>query len=109
MFGHEDMLDYLSDYRTQDKMRGVHYYPKGALCWFETNQYGEPTGSVYMVRQIPDMKLLDVPRKERGYRQLLQKQKKKLTIKELLTKERADTEVITVVKPKLHKYKEGEK
>ena len=109
MFGHEDMLDYLSDYRTQDKMHGVHYYPKGALCWFETNQYGDPTGSVYVIRQVPDMKLLDLPRKKRGYRQLLEKQKKKLSVKELLTRERSDTETMTVVKPKLHKYKEGEK
>ena len=109
MFGHDDMLDYLSDYRTQDKMRGVHYHPKGALCWFETNQYGDPTGSLYIARMIPDMKLLELPRKERGYQQLLKKYNKKPTTKELLTREKPDTEEIAVVKPILHKMTKGEK
>jgi len=99
IYGHNDMLDYLSDYRTQDKMHGVHYYPSGALCWFETNQYGDPTGSVYYVKKVPDMKLLDVPRKKRGYKRLLQQQKKIHSIKDNLTKENVDTEQWPVVKP----------
>lgn len=103
IYGHDDMLDYLSDYRTQDKMRGVHYYPKGALCWFECNRYGDPTGSVYVARRIPDMKLLDLPLKQRGYRRLLKQQNKKINIKELLIRERSDTETRDVVKPKLPK------
>ena len=109
MYGHDDMIDYLSDYRTQDKMRGVHYYPKGALCWFETNQYGDPTGSVYLVRFIPDLKLLEKPSKQRGFRQLLKKQERKISIKELFSKPRVDTEIKAVVKPILHKWKKGEK
>ena len=92
MYGHDDLLDYLSDFRTQDKMGGVHYYPSGALCWFETNQYGDPTGAVYYVRKIPDMELLDIPRRQRGFRKLLQQQNKKLSVKEKFVKERADTE-----------------
>ena len=103
------MLEYLSDYRTQDRLRGVHYYPKGALCWFETNQYGDPLGSVYLIKFVPDMELLSKPFNERGYRQLLKKQKTKLSLKELFSREQKDMEVMTVVKPKLHKYKEGEK
>lgn len=103
------MIDYLSDYRTQDKMRGIHYYPKGLLCWFETNQYGDPTGSVYVVKSIPDMKFLELPRRQRGFQRLLKNQKEKITIKELFTKESVDTDSIAVVKPKLHKYTKGEK
>lgn len=109
MYGHDDMLDYLSDYRTQDKMRGVHYYPKGALCWFETNQYGDPTGSLYIARRIPDMQFLSLPKKERGYQQLLKKYNRTLSTKELFTKEPPDTETIAVVKPILHKYTKGER
>ena len=109
IFGHDDMLDYLSDYRTQDKMRGVHYYPKGALCWFECNQYGDPIGTVYIARKIPDLKFLALPKKQRGYQQLLKKYKRKLSIKELLTREAKDTDTIAVVKPILHKYMKGEK
>ena len=109
LYGHQDMLDYLSLYRTQDRMNGVHYYPKGALCWFESNQYGDPLGSIYLVKFIPDLKLLDIPRDERGYQQLLKTQKIKLSLKELFAREQKDTETITVVKPKLHKYMKGEK
>lgn len=93
------MLDYLSDYRTQDKMRGVHYYPSGALCWFECNQYGDPTGSVYYARKIPDMKLLDIPRRKRGYKRLLAQQNRKITYKEKWIKEQNDYEQITDKKP----------
>ena len=109
MYGHQDMIDYLSDYRTQDKMRGVHYYPKGMLCWFETNQYGDPLGSVYIIKNVPDMELLELPRRQRGYRQLLKNQNKEISLKELFARDRFDTEKIAVVKPKLHKYKEGER
>ena len=84
------MLDYLSDYRTQDKLRGVHYYPSGALCWFECNQYGDPTGSVYYARRIPDMNLLNMPKKERGYQKLIAQQKKKLKLNEVFAKEKSD-------------------
>lgn len=93
------MLDYLSDYRTQDKMHGVHYYPSGALCWFETNQYGDPTGSVYYARKVPDMKLLEIPRRRRGFAGLLNKQKKKLSLNEKWAKEKAD--MLTIVSCKL--------
>ena len=105
IYGHDDMLDYLSDYRTQDKLRGVHYYPKGALCWFETNQYGDPTGSVYLARMIPDIKQWNIPKRQRGYRRLLKQQNKKHNLREKLTKERADTESIAVVKPILSQKK----
>ena len=109
MHGHEDMINYFSDYRTQDKMHGIHYYPKGALCWFETNQYGDPIGSVYLIKLIPDMKLLETPKNERGYRRLIKDKIKKEQLKTLFSGEKTDTETLTVVKPKLHKYMKGEK
>lgn len=105
IYGHEDMLDYLSDYRTQDKLKGVHYYPKGALCWFETNQYGDPTGSVYFARRVPDMKYLEIPRRQRGYKRLLQQQNKRKNYKEILSRERNDIEIIDTVKPRLRQYR----
>ena len=84
------MLEYLSDYRTQDKMRGVHYYPSGALCWFETNQYGDPIGSVYYAKKIPDLKLLEIPRRKRGFKKL--QMAKVYSVKDNLIKENIDTE-----------------
>jgi hypothetical protein len=108
IYGHDDMLDYLSDYRTQDKMHGLHYYPKGLLCWFEADKYGDPLGSVYIARRIPDMNLIFLPKSQKGYRRLLKQRSKRLTLKEILTKENADSETIAVVKPKLHKWQKGE-
>ena len=100
IYGHDDMLDYLSDYRTQDKMRGVHYYPSGALCWFETNQYGDPLGPVYYARKIPDMKLLEIPRRQRENKKLKLEQKKVISLKEKLVKQNADMELRPTVKPR---------
>ena len=102
IYGHEDLLDYLSDYRTQDKFKGKHYYPYGALCWFETNRYGDPIGKVYYAKKIPDMKYLDIPRRQRGFRRMLNRQKQKKKINELLAKEKPDTEQWTYAKPKLN-------
>ena len=108
IYGHDDMLDYFSDFRTQDKAHGVHYYPKGALCWFETNQYGDPTGSVYFVRKIPDIKMLELPMNERGFRRLKAQQCKEKTLNGILSKENIDTGTLETIKPKLHKWREGE-
>lgn len=101
MFGHEDMLDYLSTYRTQDKFHGPHYYPKGALCWFETNQYGDPNGTIYYVRKIPDIKMFAIPQRQRGFKRFMKQQKKKLNYNELLARELPDTEQWTYDKKHL--------
>jgi hypothetical protein len=103
------MIDYLSDYRTQDKLKGKHYYPKGALCWFSCDQYGDFTGSVYVIKLIPDMKLLDLSKNLRGYRQLMNRMGKVPRLNEILSKDNPDTDSLIVVKPKLHKYSKGEK
>lgn len=92
IYGHEDMLDYLSDYRTQDKFKGKHYYPSGALCWFECNRFGDPTGSVYYVRKVPDMKLLENIWRKCNYKRLLQRQNRKYKLNELFARESVDTE-----------------
>ena len=88
-------------------MKGVHYYPSGALCWFETNQYGDPTGSVYYARKIPDMKLLEIPRRQRGYRRLLAQQNRSYNLLEKFTKEQPDTEEWPTVKPRFDIQKKG--
>lgn len=90
MVGHEDMINYLSLYRTQDTFKGKHYYPSGALCWFECNQYGDPLGPVYYIKRIPDLKMLEQSRYDRGYKKLIKEKQKKLTLKEVLSKECLD-------------------
>lgn len=51
--GHDELLDFMSVYQTQDHFKGVHYHPVGALCWYSCNQYGDPTGEVVYARKIP--------------------------------------------------------
>ena len=51
-YGHEALLDFLSVYQTQDKFGGVHYHPKGALCWFSCNKYGDPLGQEIYARNV---------------------------------------------------------
>ena len=102
MYGHDDMINYLSDYRTQDRFKGKHYYPSGALCWFETNQHGDPTGSVYYIKKVPDMELLEKPRRQRGFKKLIEDNRKEFTLKEKLTRAQQDMEIREFVKPKMH-------
>ena len=61
--GHDDMIAFLSHYRTRDHMhdsrRYSHeatkkYYPKGFLCWFECNQFGDQIGEAIIVKRVPD-------------------------------------------------------
>ena len=108
MYGHDDLLDYFSDFRTQDKMHGTHYYPRGALCWFETDQYGDLLGSVYFARRIPVMEMLELPMTQRGLRQLKRLRLDGKTLKEIWTKQNKDTEILPTIKPKAHKWQKGE-
>jgi len=56
--GHEDLLNFLSVYQTQDHFKGKHYHPEGALCWYSCNQYGEPLGGIIFVRKVPVKELM---------------------------------------------------
>lgn len=97
IYGHEDMIDYLSIYRTQDKFKGEKFYVKGALCWFETDQYGDPIGSVYFIKRIPDQEILKT-RYKRNLKTFTDKLEKKPTLKENWIRRRADTELWTYEK-----------
>ena len=101
MDGHEDMLDYLADYCTQDKMYGRHYYPVGALCWFETNAYGEPTGSVYYIRKNPVYLLRDRHNSQTAFKRLKAFRNRTYEANEILARSGPGYEVIPTVKPKL--------
>ena len=102
IFGHEDLLDYLSSYLTQDKMHGKHYFPKGALCWFETNQYGEPNGTVYYARKIPVTKIVTNIYGLNNLAKLRKARSKKLKLNELFARENVDTEQWFTKKPRFN-------
>lgn len=65
--GNDIMIDFLCSYRTRDHMHGdknysheetKKYYPKGALCWFECDVYGNPTGKAIYIKKVPVDKLI---------------------------------------------------
>lgn len=56
--GHDDLLNFLSVYQTQDYFKGPHYHPEGVLCWYACNKYGEPSGEVIFARKVPVKELM---------------------------------------------------
>ena len=101
MYGNEDMIDYMSTYRTQDKMRGKHYVPRGALFWFSCNQYGDFTGSCWFIKTVPDMDLMLTSYFGTGYRK--RKQKEKKTVPQIFTDDiTLETNKFSHIKPKLY-------
>lgn len=101
MTGHEDLIKFMSSYQTQDKKNGKHYHPYGYLCWYEANNYGEPTGVAHVIKKVPEyVWIFDFANK--GYQQMKRDKAKEKTIPEVLTAEPRMTLLDTVVKPKLH-------
>ena len=99
--GHEDMINFMSSYQCQDK-KGKHYHPKGMLCWFECNSYGEPTGIVQPIKKVPEyVWIFDF--KNKGYQRLKREQKRIPPLKEVLTRDKTVTSLDnTNTKAKLH-------
>jgi len=84
MAGHEDMIDYLSTYRIQYGFKKKIRLFKGAMFWFTCNQYGDFTGSCYFVKTVPDQELLQKSFWGTGYRKIIRKEKKTLSLLERL-------------------------
>ena len=80
--GHDDLLNFLSVYQTQDGYKQTHYHPEGALCWFTANRYGEPLGSVIYARKVPIKKLMWDFKAKRQFR--MRKLDQKASLKEAL-------------------------
>lgn len=62
-YGHEEMIDFLSAYRTRDKMyhpgtrktkKTRKYYPEGALFWFPCDLEGVQKGPALFIKRVPD-------------------------------------------------------
>lgn len=52
--GHEEMIEFMSSYQVMHPKTKKHYHPKGALCWYSCNQYGDPTGEVVFIKKVPE-------------------------------------------------------
>ena len=97
--GHDDLLNFLSVYQTQDHFKGTHYHPEGALCWYSCNQYGEPTGEVVFAREVPIKNLMWSFSFKRKFR--MKDFDKHVEFKDLFSREPGYEDYKTV-KPKLY-------
>ena len=108
--GHEDLLNFLSVYQTQDRFKGPHYHPEGALCWYSCNQYGEPLGGVIFARKVPVKELMWSFELKKKFR--MNAFNKTVEFKELFSREKGYEDYKTT-KPKLYqpvrKTKKGRK
>ena len=91
--GHEDMIAFLSNFRTRDHMHGARrwkhertkkYYPEGALFWFECDVYGRQNGPAYYIKHVPDPSA----DRDEAFRNLLQERERIPDVKELLLREK---------------------
>ena len=106
--GHEDMIDFLSSYRTRDHMHGdkhydhdetKKYYPVGAMFWFSCNEYGEPGNYAVFITTVPVDRSVKV---DSGFERLKVAQQRKLPLKEQWTGEPKHIEdEYSDVKPRL--------
>lgn len=108
LIGNEAMIDFLCSYRTRDHMHGdkrykhedtKKYYPRGALCWFECNQYGEPLGTVIFIEKVPRSKR---GKTDSGMQRLLEARSYIPPIKTVLAREpTCEVNPYSCIKPRL--------
>ena len=98
-YGHDELVNFMSSYQTQDRRNGKHYHPHGYLCWYQCNDYGEPTGTVQLIKKVPEyVWIFDFANK--GYQRMKKDMAKKKTIQEVLTAEPRMT-LLDTKKPRL--------
>lgn len=106
LVGHEEMVDFLSRYRTRDKApnrRGKRsrasykFYPKGALFWFPCDIYGVQKGPALFIKRVPDKSIKQSDQGKQRYESFLQYRP---LMSEVLTRDKT-MYPLAVVKPKL--------
>lgn len=96
LIGNDLLINYMCNYRTRDHMHGdkkysheqtKKYYPKGALFWFECNQYGEPNGTAIFIKRVPVNSNIPFYESDLGFQQLKEAEKIKPKLNVILSKE----------------------
>ena len=82
--GHEDMIQFMSSYQKTDPVTRKHFHPRGSLCWFSCNQYGDPTGTTIFIKKVPEWRYI-FDFSNRGYQQLKRERERMREANELLT------------------------
>lgn len=92
--GHEEMIDFLSCYRTRDTMYQTgrrknkkmrKYYPEGGLFWFPCDISGYQTGPALFIKRVPDTDIGKVA--DQGFARLKAFWEKKPLMSEILTRD----------------------
>ena len=98
--GHEDMINFMSSYQKVDN-KGKHYHPRGYLCWYGCNSYGEMNGYIQPIKRVPEyVWIYDFSNK--GYQRLKREQSVVSKLNEVLAAEpRGSPFEAANVKPKL--------
>lgn len=101
-YGHDDMIKFMSSYQKKDYKTKKHYHPRGALCWFSCNQYGDPMGTAVFIKRVPEFVWI-FNFKEKGYQQLKKDREKIREVNELLASDvKLDVMSFTDKKASLH-------
>lgn len=100
--GHEDMIQFMSSYQKTDPVTRKHFHPRGSLCWFSCNQYGDPTGTTIFIKKVPEWRYI-FDFSNRGYQQLKRERERVREANELLTSDVwAEQMKFTDIKMRLH-------
>ena len=79
------MIGFMSSYQCQDK-KGKHYHPRGYLCWFGCDEYGDWNGYVQPIKQVPEyVWIFDF--KNKGYQKLKQEMSVTPKLNDIISKE----------------------
>ena len=101
ILGHEEMIQFMSSYQKMDE-NGKHFHPKGALCWYSCNKYGDPLGDVIFIKKVPEWRwIYDFA--NRGFQQLKRTLSAKPKLNEVLSSDVQEEQMkFTDTKMQLH-------
>ena len=75
----------MSSYQCQDK-NGKHYHPRGYLCWYGCNKYGDMNGFIQPIKKVPEyVWIFDFQNK--GYQKLKRDRAIKPKLNEVVSRE----------------------
>ena len=96
LVGHEEMIDFLSCYRTRDRMyhagrrnskKTRKYYPEGGLFWFPCDISGFRKGPALFIKRVPDESI--GREADQGFNRLKAFWARKPVMSEILTRDSA--------------------
>lgn len=108
LVGNDHLIDFMSAYRTRDKMYRVDkrktkamrkYYPEGALFWFPCDIEGRQKGPALFIKQVPDKNIRET---DKGFQRLKEALSKRPRMNETLSQEPGMLDLtFSHIKPKL--------